>query len=87
MYCVSGEVDALTWEVLLPSRRAASLSTTAKPRATLVVTTESRGEEHISLPLPVGKVLKAKADADELHPESRAELLYEVREVSNRCAS
>ena len=79
--------EDLSWEVELPDRRTLGLGYGARPRATLTVVTEDRGEERISLPVSVGRVLKSKTDAHELNPGSRAELLYEVREMSGRCAA
>ncbi len=74
------------WEVELPLRRQASFNT-KKPRATLVIHTEGAGEERRQLPLAVGKLLASKKKADELHPGSRAELLYMVGELAKSCAS
>lgn len=84
---MNSKIEAFTWEVLLPQRCSTSFGTAAKQRATLAITTDSHGEEHLMLPLTVGKALKSKRDSEEFHPDSRAELMYEVREVSRRCAS
>ena len=79
--------EDLSWDVTLPDRRTQSLGYGARPRAILTVSTPDRGEEQVSLPLSVGRLLKAKTEASEFHPGSRAELLYMVRELSTRCAS
>lgn len=78
---------ALEWDVVLPDRRRAASSGAQRPRSTLLVSTATHGEERISLPVAVGRALKAALDADEVHPTSRAELLFLVREQSVRCAS
>ncbi len=46
------------------------------------VETTERGRETISVPARVAKLLDAKQKAGELEPESRAELMYEVKRVS-----
>ena len=79
--------EALSWEVTLPQRSAGSLATSAKPQATITLNSDQGGEEKRSVPLAVGRALKAKADADELHPQSRAELLHQVDQTSARCAA
>lgn len=78
--------DRLEWSVALPERRGPALSG-PRPRAEITLVTPDRGEEHLSIPLSVGKTLKAKLDSNELNPSSRAELLYALREESARQAS
>lgn len=78
--------DAFTWDVALPERRQGALGT-ARPRATLSVSSPQGGDETVSVPLSVGKLLKAKHDSGEANPASRGELMFLVREVSVRCAS
>ena len=79
--------DAFQWSVLLPERRGSSLSGGPRPKATLLITTPERGEEHLNVPLVVGKALQAEQDAGKRVGESRAELLYHLRELSSRHAS
>ena len=44
------------------------------------------GEERISLPKPVAKILHAKKASGEIEPSSRAELLYIVWDLARSCA-
>lgn len=75
---------ALAWEVTLPGKRAAQ-SFGPKPRGTLVIDTDE-GTEYLKVPKPVATLLNKKRNADEIHPSSRAELLYLVGELSKSCA-
>lgn len=77
---------APVWEVTLPDRRRASLGA-SKPRATLIINPETPQEERRLIPAAVGRLLASKHKAGELHPQSRAELLYMVGELSRSCAS
>lgn len=72
---------ALSWSVELPARGVRS----ARPRASLCVSSESHGEERLSLPVSVGRRLEALAD-EGFEPASRAELLHRLGEVSRQCA-
>lgn len=72
---------ALSWSVELPARGSRS----ARPRASLCVSSESHGEERFSLPVSVGRRLEALAD-EGFAPTSRAELLHRLGEVSRQCA-
>ncbi|MBQ6524717.1 MAG: regulatory protein RecX [Atopobiaceae bacterium] len=76
---------ALAWEVILPGKRAAQ-SWGAKPRGTIVIGADEVEQERISVPKQVATILNAKKKADEVHPASRAELLYVVGELSRSCA-
>lgn len=71
----------LVWSVELPPRGAR----TARPRATLSLTTQSHGDETIAVPVAVGKRL-ASLSEEGFVPGSRAELLHRLREVSGQCA-
>ena len=75
----------LAWDVTIPEVQRSSMG--ARPRGTLSLITSDRGEESFTLPLAVARSLKASHDADELHPESRAELLWIVKDRSLRCAA
>ncbi|MBR2682404.1 MAG: regulatory protein RecX [Atopobiaceae bacterium] len=78
--------DSFVWDVALPERRQGAFGA-ARPRATLRVSSPQEGDETISLPLGVGKILKAKHDSGEANPASRGELMFLVRELSARCAA
>lgn len=79
--------NAFQWSVLLPEQRSSSLSGGPRPKATLVFSTPERGEERLNVPLVVGKALQAEQDAGKRVGNSRAELLYHLRELSSRHAS
>jgi regulatory protein len=71
----------LDWKVALAKRGGTSFSA-GKPKGSVHVETTERGRETISVPARVAKLLDAKQKAGELEPESRAELMYEVKRVS-----
>lgn len=75
---------SLTWEVRLPERAAASLGQ-RRPCATLALESEGHGTEELRIPVAVGKRLKASQAAGEALPETRAELLWRVGELSRSC--
>lgn len=77
---------APVWEVRLPDRRRATLGAT-RPSAQLVIHPGAPDEERMTLPTSVAKVMAAKQRAGEVHPESRAELLFVVGEVARSCAT
>lgn len=77
---------ALVWEVQLPDKGSRVRAWGAKPRATLLMSLGSAHEEHLALPVQVGRILAAKQRSGEVHPVSRAELLYVVGELSRSCA-
>ena len=74
----------LAWEVSLPGKRSSS-SFGPKPRADVTI---GSGDsiEHVAVPVAVGRILLSKKKAGEIHPQSRAELLYLVGETSRICA-
>lgn len=67
-----------SWEVALAPRGGSSFSV-AKPTGSVKIETPERGQESVRVPARVAKTLDAKAEAGELDPSSRAELLYEVK--------
>lgn len=75
---------ALDWSCELPEAKRAALGE-RKPRATLVIKA-TEGEERLSIPAAVGRSMAAFAESDAKQPESRAELLYVLREKSDACA-
>lgn len=81
----TSEAQTLAWEVNLPGKRTSS-SFGPKPRAQVVVHATDGSQEKISVPAAVGRMLASKKKADEIHPASRAELLYMVGETSIACA-
>ena len=81
----SANAQALAWEVRLPGKRS-SLSWGSKPKGTLVINPDSGDEERMPIPVAVARLLTSKKKADEIHPGSRAELLYMVGEVARSCA-
>lgn len=72
------------WDVELPEGKANSFG--ARPRGALIITTEERGIERLSLPLSVARSLRAAKAADEIHPGSRAELLWMAKDRAMTCA-
>ncbi len=78
--------EAPVWSVELPDRRQASLGG-PKPRATLVLYPDTDHEERMSIPRQVGRILSSKQKSGEVHPQSRAELLYVLGQLSRSCAS
>lgn len=79
------EDQTLAWEVVLPGKRTTS-SFGAKPRAQVVIHAADGASEQISVPLAVGRIMASKQKAGEIHPGSRAELLYVIGESSISCA-
>lgn len=77
---------ALAWEVRLPGKRVSELGG-KRPRGMLVLRSGEPDEESLTLPLAVARLLDAKQKAGEVHPESRAELLYVTRELARTCAA
>lgn len=80
---MTGEGAALAWTCELPERGCRAPGQVG-PRATLVIRPSTPEEERLSVPLAVGRVLCARGS--ELAPASRAELLYHVRSIAERCA-
>lgn len=77
------EPAAFDWSCELPDRKSRS-SSQVKQRATLILRPHSSEEERLSIPLAVGRALKQRSDALEVH--SRAELLYELKQCAESCA-
>ena len=75
---------ALSWEVSLPGKRVSIGS--RKPTGTLVLHPGTVEEERLSIPAPVARILSSKQESGEVAPSSRAELLYLLHELSERCA-
>lgn len=78
--------EAPVWQVEMPDRRQASFGG-SKPRATLVVGSDTDYEERMSIPRQVGRILASKQKSGEVRPQSRAELMYVLGELSRSCAS
>lgn len=74
------------WRIELPDRRAHALGS-ARPRARLLIESEARGEETLSIPASVGRVLLSRKRSGDLKPLSRAELLYNLDQTSRKLAS
>ncbi len=81
----TSQAEALAWEVELPGKRS-SLSWGAKPKGALLIGSDPADAERIPIPVAVARILTSKKKAGEIHPLSRAELLYMVGEVSKACA-
>lgn len=77
--------EALVWDVELPDERPSN-SWGMRPRGTVCIQSASHGDERISVPLRVARLLAAKLKAHEIDPASRAELLFTVRELERSCA-
>lgn len=72
---------SFSWDVELPERGSASLGG-RRPLATLVICSESHGQERIPIPKAVGRRLVSLLESDGDQPSGRSELLYRVRVVS-----
>lgn len=73
-----------SWDVVLPERGAQGLGC-RRPRALVRMSSTTGGEEEISVPVAVGRSLSAARASGKAAPESRAELLYLVGQVSLSC--
>ena len=69
------------WDVELPERGSASLGA-RRPLSTLVICSESHGQERIPIPKAVGRRLVSLLESDGEQPSGRSELLYRVRAIS-----
>ena len=69
------------WDVELPARGSASLGA-RRPLSTLVICSESHGQERIPIPKAVGRRLVSLLESDGELPSGRSELLYCVRAIS-----
>ncbi|MGN0286782.1 MAG: regulatory protein RecX [Atopobiaceae bacterium] len=76
---------SLQWDVQLASRKGLSQGP-ARPRGKLIVDSDAGGHEEIALPSALARTLHKKMKDDDLHPSSRAELLYEVGRISQDVA-
>lgn len=72
---------SFSWDVELPERGSASLGG-RRPLATLVICSESHGQERIPIPKAVGRRLVSLLESDGEQPSGRSELLYRVRAIS-----
>lgn len=72
---------SFSWDVELPERGSASLGG-RRPLATLVICSESHGQERIPIPKAVGRRLVPLLESDGEQPSGRSELLYRVRVIS-----
>lgn len=75
---------SFAWSVELPARGARPSGGRA-PRAQLSVSSTSHGDERIVVPVAVGRALD-RLSREEAVPDSRAELLFRLGELSRRCA-
>lgn len=73
----------MDWQVELPGKDAPRSSWGARPKGVLRIESESHGSEAIRLPLAVARSLERKQRTGELDPSSRAELLYQVNQISS----
>lgn len=76
--------DTVSWEVSLPSRREVSFGTPR--RATLAILAEGSVEEDISIPVAVGRALRARSKQGKLRAVSRCELLDALTQLQKECA-
>ena len=76
--------DSVAWEVSLPSRHEDSFGTPR--RATLAILAEGSGEEDISVPVAVGRALRARGKDGKLRAVSRSELLDTLTHLQKECA-
>lgn len=72
----------MDWQVELPKKDEQRSSWGARPKGLLRIESESHGSEAIRLPLAVARSLKRKQGSGEMDPASRAELLYQVGQIS-----
>lgn len=82
---MSSRGSQVSWDVELPDKRHYSLGG-RKPRGKLVVDSEAGGHEVISLPASLARKLNSKQVRSKLDPSSRAELMYEVGQLSRQVA-
>lgn len=80
----AADASRLSWDVLLPKRGEGGLGR-RRPRAQLLITSDSHGEERLLIPVSVGRRLNNARD--DITVGSRAELLYTLGELSRACAS
>lgn len=73
----------MEWHVELPGKDTRRSSWGARPKGLLRMESESHGSETMSLPLTVARSLERKRRTGELDPSSRAELLYDVGQISS----
>ena len=77
----------LAWNVEVPGKEQTYTSWDRRPRGTLTIGNKSDGgEERITLPKQVARLLRSKKESGEVSPASRAELLYMVRQLEHSCA-
>lgn len=77
--------SSFEWDVELPERGSVALGE-RRPRATLTISSESHGEEHIPLPKAVGKRLVSLRESGGALPSCRSELIYQVLAFSAELA-
>lgn len=82
---VTHTTEALVWDVELPDGRPSN-SWGMRPRGTVVIQSASHGDERISVPLRVARLLATKLKTHEIDPSSRNELLFNLRELERSCA-
>ncbi len=70
----------LQWDVRLPRRPGAGAG--ASRDASVVVSSDSHGEESIRVPVRVARALSSRRESGRLAPASRAELLHAIGEAS-----
>lgn len=73
--------NGFSWDVELPERGQAPLGG-RRPLATVSISSETHGQEKLSVPKAVGARLASLAESDGEQPSGRAELLYRIRLIS-----
>lgn len=77
--------NTFSWDCELPERTAAVLGA-RKPKAQLHITSDATGQETLYIPVAVARKLITAHKKDEIAPQSRAEVLYELNRFSESCA-
>ena len=83
---LESEQTLLAWDVVVPGKQQSYSAWDRRPRGTLLIGPEDGHQEHVLLPKQVARILQSKKKSDEIHPASRNELLYIVRELEHACA-
>lgn len=81
---MSGE-EGFEWEVRLPDRVSAPLGA-RKPLA-VISFGDPNGRESLYVPIAVAKKLQHLKGSGEINPQSRAELLFELKKCEETCVS
>ena len=77
---------SFTWDVSLPKSGASALGR-RKPLGIVLVRSEARGEESLSVPVAVARRLAAGRKAGRIDPASRNELVFLMGGITDKCVT